>query len=141
MLFPPFNLFALSDGDSDLGQVVDYAPDLPFSGTAINRGWGARNKPLVERFNRAVNKAIAWFNTDANRDKAIALLTDAMQGKGKSIAQTYDFFRKIRFFEPTGKVSRKKIAEALTMLRSTGDVQSSFDMNKLFLPGVTELAD
>jgi NMT1/THI5 like len=31
ILFPPFNLLALAEGFSDLGGVVDYAPNLPFS--------------------------------------------------------------------------------------------------------------
>lgn len=136
MLFPPFNLFALADGYTELGLVVDYAPNLPFSGTVANRTWAAANQPLMTRYLRAINRAMTWFNTDANRDKAVAILVETMKGKPEDIAKTYDFFRRINFFELTGKVSRTKLAEIAGMLKADGDVPQDFDINKLILPGV-----
>lgn len=141
MLFPPFNLFALGDGFSNLGLVVDYAPNLPFSGTVMNRTWAEAHQALAKRYLSAINQAMAWFNTDANRDEAIAILVDAMHGKPEDLAKTYDFFRKINFFESTGKLSRTKIDEISNMLKTVGDIPKDFDVNRLILPSLVPMSD
>ena len=41
ILLPPFNFQAVAAGFNDLGLTVDYAKDLPFSGTVVNRHWAA----------------------------------------------------------------------------------------------------
>src|SRR4051794_11773924 len=43
LLLPPFNFYAESAGLRSLGLTVDYAPDLPFSGSLANRNWAAKN--------------------------------------------------------------------------------------------------
>lgn len=141
MLFPPFNLFALDDGFSNLGLVVDYAPNLPFSGTVANRTWANSHQALVKRYLSVITKAVAWFNTDANRNEAVAILVDAMHGKPENLAKTYDFFRKIGFFEPTGKLSRTKIEEIADMLKSTGDIPKDFDLNSLAISSLVPISN
>ena len=141
MLFPPFNLFALADGFSDLGLVVDHAPNLPFSGTAVNRTWADANKPIAERYLRAINRAIEFFNADANRDKAVGVLVEAMKGKPEDLGKTYDFFRRINFYAASSQVSRVKLNEIAAMLKADGDLPQDFDVNKLVLPGISQLTD
>ena len=141
ILFPPFNLLALADGFSDLGGVVDYAPNLPFSGTSVNKTWAEANKAVVDRYLRAINRAIDFFNTDANRDRAIAIMVDAMKGKQEDLAKTYDFFRRINFYSPTPQVSRTKVNEIINMMKASGDLPAEFEMDKIFLSGVTQVID
>jgi ABC-type nitrate/sulfonate/bicarbonate transport system substrate-binding protein len=141
ILFPPFNLFALAEGFSDLGGVVDYAPDLPFSGISVNRTWALANKSIVERYLRAINRAIEFFNTDANRTRAVALMAESMKGKPEDLTKTYDYFRKIGFYAPTAQVSRTKLKEVINMMREGGDLKGEFDVNKLFVPGLTLAVD
>jgi len=141
ILFPPFNLLALADGFSDLGGVVDYAPNLPFSGISVNKTWAEANKPIVAKYLRAINRAIEFFNTDANRDRAIAIMVDAMKGKQEDIAKTYDYFRRISFYSPTPQVSRTKVNEIIKMMKASGDLPAEFDMDKIFLSGVTQVID
>jgi ABC-type nitrate/sulfonate/bicarbonate transport system substrate-binding protein len=141
ILFPPFNLFALAEGFSDLGGVVDYAPDLPFSGISVNRTWALANKSIVERYLRAINRAIEFFNTDANRTRAVALMAESMKGKPEDLTKTYDYFRKIGFYAPTAQVSRTKLKEVINMMREGGDLKEEFDVNKLFVPGLTLAVD
>jgi ABC-type nitrate/sulfonate/bicarbonate transport system substrate-binding protein len=141
ILFPPFNLFALAEGFSDLGGVVDYAPDLPFSGISVNRTWALANKSIVERYLRAINRAIEFFNTDANRTRAVALMAESMKGKPEDLTKTYDYFRKIGFYAPTAQVSRTKLKEIINMMREGGDLKDEFDVNKLFVPGLTLAVD
>ena len=44
ILLPPFNFQAEAAGFNELGLTVDYAPELPFSGTVVNRNWAAKNR-------------------------------------------------------------------------------------------------
>ena len=44
ILLPPFNFHAEAAGFNELGLTVDYAPELPFSGTVVNRNWAAKNQ-------------------------------------------------------------------------------------------------
>ena len=141
ILTPPFSFRAEDAGYTNLGLVVDYAKDLPFSGTVINRSWAAGHKAVAQKFLAAYTKCILWFNDSKNRDEAIKILVDASHGKSKDIATSYDFFRKINFFEPTGKVSKAQLENIVKALEDIGDLDRSFDVNRLVMPGVTELAN
>jgi NitT/TauT family transport system substrate-binding protein len=141
ILFPPFNLFALAEGFSDLGGVVDYAPDLPFSGISVNRTWALSNKSVVERYLRAINRAIEFFNTDTNRNRTVTIMAEAMKGKPEDLAKTYDYFRQIGFYAPTAQVSRAKLNEIIAMMKAGGDFPQDLDINKLFVPGITQVGD
>jgi len=137
----PFNFRAEAEGFRNLGMVVDYVKDLPFSAIVVDAGWGASHKPLVQRFLAAYTKSIAWFYDDNNRDEAIAILINATNADTKDIALSYDFFRKIDFFEPTGKVSRTRLGNVMKVLQQFGDVDPALAVDRLVMPGVTEMTD
>ena len=54
---------------------------------------------------------------------------------------SYDYLRRIEYFEPTSKVSRAKLRNLVTMEQHAGSVAASFDIEKLAMPGLTELTD
>jgi NitT/TauT family transport system substrate-binding protein len=143
ILFPPITFHAEAAGFNSLGIVVDYAKNLPFMGMTVNKPWVAApgNKRRLEKFLAGFTKSVAWFYDDKNRDEAIKILAAETRGEPDDIVKTYDFFRKISFFEPTGKISKTKMTEILGVLKAAGDVDQSFDMNKLFMPGVTEIIE
>src|SRR5215471_9507691 len=41
ILLPPFNFYAESAGFTNLGLTVDYAKELPFTGTVVARAWAS----------------------------------------------------------------------------------------------------
>jgi hypothetical protein len=49
--------------------------------------------------------------------------------------------RKGHFFEPTGKVSRSKLTSLAKAMTSLGDLPGSVDVDRVLLPGVTQVAD
>jgi len=55
--------------------------------------------------------------------------------------KAYDFFRNGHFFEPTGKVSRGKLAALAKAMESLGDLPGALDVDKLVLPGVTQVVE
>src|SRR5919201_298305 len=130
ILLPPFNFHATAAGFSDLGLTVDYVKDLPFSGTVVNVGWANANKSTLHKLLAAHTRSVAWFEDDANRIEAVKILTTASGLKQDDVEKAYDFMLKGRFFEPTGKVSRGKLANLAAAMASLGDLSGSIDIDR-----------
>lgn len=140
MLAPPFNFRALDDGNVNLGNAVDFV-DMPFAGMAVNRTWAAANKRTVAKLIAVYNKTMAWFYDANNRDEAVAILLRSTKLRKQDAEATYAFLHDGKFFEPTGKVSRRKLGTLVEALHSLGDIAPSTNVDTLILPGVTQLAD
>ena len=140
ILLPPFNFQAVAQGYNELGRTVDFAPELPFSGTVVNLAWAKAHQDLLIRLLAAHAKSIAWFEDDRNRAEAVKMMVEASKLKPEEVEKSYDFFRKGRFFEPTGKISRKKIGALVDALVGLGDM-TQVDVEHLILPGVTQTTD
>jgi NitT/TauT family transport system substrate-binding protein len=141
ILLPPFNFFAESAGFRSIGLSVDYTPELPFTGAVVNRNWAAAHRATLDRLIAVHNQSMAWFLDPRNRDPAIALMVDATHQKTEDIAKAYDFLLGRKFFDPSGKVSRGRMNAMLAALRELGDVTPGLDIDRLLLPGVTQVTD
>src|SRR6202030_2874650 len=49
ILLPPFNFQAVAQGFNELGLTVDFAPELPFSGTVVNLNWAKTHAAVLAR--------------------------------------------------------------------------------------------
>jgi NitT/TauT family transport system substrate-binding protein len=141
ILLPPFNFQAEGQGFNNLGLTIEYAPELPFSGTVVNKAWAAKNQGLLQRILGAHSKSVEWFYDDKNRDEAIAILSSASSLKPDDVAKSYDFFRKNGFFDRTGSISRKKMEALIDALASLGDVQAKGNIERFVLTTVTKISD
>jgi len=141
ILLPPFDFQAVAKGFKSLGLTVDYVNDLPFSGTAVNNAWATANKPTLEKLMRAESKSIAWFEDGQNRAEALRILKTASSLSQDDIEKAYSFFRDGHYFEPTGKVSRSKLNALAKAMESLGDLPGALDVDKIVLPGVTQMTD
>jgi NitT/TauT family transport system substrate-binding protein len=141
VLLPPFNFYAESAGFSNLGLTIDYTPDLPFSGSVVNTKWAAGHRELMDRLTAVHNRSMAWFLDEQNRDAAITVMVEASKQKREDVAKAYDFLQAHKFFEATGRVSRSKMNAMLAALRELGDVSPSLTVDKMLLPGVTQVMD
>jgi NitT/TauT family transport system substrate-binding protein len=141
ILLPPFNFQAVAKGFKSLGLTVDYVKDLPFSGTAVNVAWANANKATLEKLLRAKSKSVAWFDDEQNRPGALRILKSASSMNEDDVFKAYNFFRDGHYFEPTGKVSRAKLNALAKAMESLGDLPGALDVDKLVLPGVTQMTD
>jgi NitT/TauT family transport system substrate-binding protein len=141
ILLPPFNFQAEAAGFRSLGLTIEYAPDLPFSGTVVNKAWAASHQAVLRRVLSAHTKSVEWFYDDRNRDEAIRLLVAASSLKPNDVEKSYDFFRKNSFFDRSGRISKAKMTALLEALKTLGDVQSPGNIERFLLPGVAELAE
>ena len=134
------NFRAGAAGFTNLGFIVDYAKNLPFSGISVNTAWAVRNKERLEKFLAAYTKAVVWFNDGGNRSEAVRILVEASKQSPEDTEKSYDMYRKIDFFETKGEVSKKKVAEIVDILRS--DMRDKpLDVDRLFLPNVTRVTE
>jgi NitT/TauT family transport system substrate-binding protein len=131
---PPYNFRGESVGLVALVNVPDKV-DLPFSGDQVDKNWALKNPDLLRRFLTAYGNAIKWFYDDAIREEAEALLVKHARSTKEDAKQSYDFFRKIGYFEPTGKISRKKLSALYGALEELGEKDLP-PLNQLILPGV-----
>lgn len=141
ILTSPFNFIGASAGFGVIGRTADYVTDLPQNGTVVNLKWAASRRATVEKFLAAMNKGVAWFRDDRNRDEAIKVLVDTGNLKQEDVAKSYDFFRKGEFFETSGNVSRAKLNAVIKTLTSLGDVPSNVTVDQMILPGLTKVVD
>jgi ABC-type nitrate/sulfonate/bicarbonate transport system substrate-binding protein len=141
ILLPPFNFQAEAQGFTNLGLTVDYTPELPFSGTVVNKAWAAAHQDLLKRLLDAHSKSVEWFYDDKNRDEAIAILGSVSNLKPDDIAKSYDFFLKNKFFDRSGAISRKKMTALIDALTTLGDVQAKGNIERFVMPDVARIAD
>jgi NitT/TauT family transport system substrate-binding protein len=141
ILTVPFNFYGETAGFTNVGFTFDTLPDMPFAAMAVNRNWAGANPKVVQRFLSVIAKGVAWFEDEKNRPEAVKLMLGHSKAKQEDIERSYDFLRGKHLFEPTGKVSRKKVGAAVDALRELGDIPPDFAVDRLFLPGVTQVVD
>src|SRR5262244_2806617 len=141
ILLPPFNFYAESAGFTNLGLTIDYARELPFTGTVVGRAWASVRNATLDKLLLVNSKSMAWFSDPANRAEAIKIMVEASKLKQDDVAKSYDFLHKNEFFETAGKLSKTKMGALLNALKGFGDVEGSIDIERFVLPGVTELSD
>jgi NitT/TauT family transport system substrate-binding protein len=141
ILAPPFSFRAEAAGFSNLGRTIDYVKDLPFAGTVVNRTWASANRRPVEKVLAVYDKSIAWFHDDRNRAEAVKMMVAVSKMQPEDVEKSYDFLISGKFLEPTGRVSRTKLSALVGTLAQLGDIPSGFDIERLILPGVTQLSD
>jgi hypothetical protein len=71
----------------------------------------------------------------------VRILVAVSKLKQEDVEKAYDFMRKGEFFEPTGKVSRSKLNALAKAMASLGDLPGTIDIERVVLPGITQLAD
>ncbi len=140
ILTPPFNFAAESAGFVNLGNVNEFV-DMPFAGIAINTRWAESNKAVLGRIVGAYNQSIAWLYDRKNRAEAVQILNKVSRLKIEDAEKAYDYLIGGKFFEPTGKVSKALVGKLVEALESVGDVPKGFPVDRLFMAGVTQVAD
>ena len=141
ILLPPSNFQLQNAGYNDLGLAMQYAPELAFSGTVVNKAWAARDANLVKRVLAAQSKSTEYFYDTQNRAEAVRILVAVSGQKPEDVEKSYDFFTKNNFFDRTGKISRLKMNALIDTLVGLGDVQTRGNIERFLLPGVAELSD
>jgi ABC-type nitrate/sulfonate/bicarbonate transport system substrate-binding protein len=141
IVVPPFNFQAEAAGFTRLGLTIDTSSDLPFSGTVANRTWAAARRDALQKLLSAQQKSVAWFYDQRNRAEAVKILGEQSSIKPADIEKSYDFYRDGRYFDDTGKLSRRKLGNLLDVLQKLGDIEDARSIERFLLAGVTQVSD
>jgi ABC-type nitrate/sulfonate/bicarbonate transport system substrate-binding protein len=141
VVLPPVNFQAAKAGFVTLGYAADYVKDLPFTGMAVHKRWAAANLSAAKRVLAATDKSVAWLADPSHREEAVELLVKVARSSKEDAEASYDYLKRIEYFEPSSKISRKKLRNLVAMEQSAGTVVPGFDIDRLAMPGLTELVD
>ena len=141
ILLPPSNFQIQNQGYNDLGLTMQYAPELAFSATVVNRAWATRSADVLKRVHTAQSKSIEYLYDPNNRAEAVRILVKVSGQKAEDVEKSYDFFIKNNFFDRTGKISRQKLNALVDALVGFGDLPARGNIERFLLPGVAQLSD
>jgi len=141
MLAPPVSFFAEDSGFHSVGLIMDYAPDLPFSGTVVSLPYAAQHRDTLVKLLAVIDKSVAWFDDPANRTEAVDIMTNEMKSARAPVERSYDFLRKINYFAPTNAISRARMQNLINAMKALGDIKSDIIPDKIVVPGLTRLVD
>ena len=114
---------------------------MPFAGMAVNRPWAEANAALLKRFLDAYDKGVAWFYDPKNREAAVKMQMDVSKIKQDEVEKAYGFLHDKNLFEPTGNSLRRKGRHRHRCVAQLGDIPADFKLDRLLLPGVTQITD
>jgi NitT/TauT family transport system substrate-binding protein len=141
MLAPPVNFFAEDAGFRNIGVILDYAGDLPFSATDVSLAYAARHKETLTRLLAALDESVAWFDDPANRSEAVDILVRQMKSPRESVERSYDYLRKIDYFARSNEVSRSRMQNLINAMKALGDIKSGITPERVVMPGLARLVD
>ncbi|HEY3918899.1 MAG TPA: ABC transporter substrate-binding protein [Stellaceae bacterium] len=140
-LAPPLSFIAQGDGFRSLGIAGDYAKDLPFTGSIVNRSWAAAHPEAAKDFFAANDAATDWFRDPAHRDAAIKILIDMGKSNPADAARSYDFLHGGDYFDDSHAVSRRAVAALVAALHELGDSDVNPTPEQTVIAGVTALGE
>jgi NitT/TauT family transport system substrate-binding protein len=141
MLAPPVSFFAEDSGFHSIGLIMDYAPDLPFSGTVASLAYAAAHRDTLIKLLAVIDEGVAWFDDPANRTEAVDILVKEMKSARAPVERSYDFLRKIDYFAPTNAISRARMQNLINAMKGLGDIKTDITPDKIVVPGLTRLVD
>jgi NitT/TauT family transport system substrate-binding protein len=141
MLPPPVNFFAEDAGFHNVGMILDYTADLPFSATDVSLAYAARHKDTLAKVLAALDKSVAWFNDPVNRSGAVDILAREMKSPREPVERSYDYLRKIDYFARNNEVSRLRMQNLINAMKALGDIKSGITPERVVMSGLTHLVD
>jgi ABC-type nitrate/sulfonate/bicarbonate transport system substrate-binding protein len=141
ILLPPSNFQVQSQGYNDLGLAMQYAPELAFSGTVVNKAWATRSAEVLKRVLAAQSNSTEYLYDPKNRAEVVSILVKVSGQKPEDVDKSYGFFNNNNFFDRTGKISRAKMNALIDALVGLGDVKTPGNIERFLLPGVAQLSD
>jgi NitT/TauT family transport system substrate-binding protein len=141
MLVPPTAFAAEKAGFKNIAMIKDYAADLPMASADSTVAWANAHRDLAKGLIAALDKSIAWFDDDKNKDEAIDILLKVSHADRDQVAESYDFTRKIGMYDTNNAISRTDLQHLIDAMKSIGDLQGvSVTPDQLVIADLTPLA-
>ena len=123
MLLPPESFVARQDGFRNIAWIKDYAGDMPFASADATDAWIDVHRDTAKKLIHVLDRSIAWFYDEKNRDEAINILVKVSHADRALVAQSYDLVHKVGMFPESNAVSRAGLQHLIDAMKSIGDLQ------------------
>ncbi len=114
----PWNYVAEEAGMNNLGDVIKYVPDWQFVSVNANSQWAARNRDLLVRFLRVMNRGTEWLY--ANRAAGSAIAARELPAPLPHAERAWDFFTGTNALTRDMSVNRTGVAKVIATLQEAG---------------------
>jgi len=141
MLTPPAIFFAEDAGFRNVGMILDYTKDLPFSAMDVSLAYARTHRDILAKLLVVIDRSVAWFNEDAHRDESINILAREMKSNRDPVARSYDYFRKIDYFARSNAVSRARLQSLVNEMKALGDIKHDIALERVVMPNLAHLVD
>jgi ABC-type nitrate/sulfonate/bicarbonate transport system substrate-binding protein len=141
MLQPPVNFFAEDAGFRNVGMIMDYAMNLPFSGMDVSLAYAGKHRDTLAKLLGSLDKSIAWFSDMSHRDEAVDILVREMKSARDPVERSYDYLRKIDYFAHNNEISRSRMQNLINEMKALGDIKTDITPDRIVVPGLTRLVD
>ena len=123
LLTQPFDFAAERQGYRRLVDQWDYPLDYQFIGYGVRRDWAQSHEDALVRYLRGFRAASRWLHDPANRDAAVALLSDEVKLQPEDAQATYDLLiARLKAFSPEGVIAERAMQGVLDSIVALGDL-------------------
>ena len=142
VVLPPLN-FQADEGGLRHARLCRGLRERP----AVHRHGGApalgRRKPVGRQARPCGNRQERRLARGPRRiaSEAVELLVKVARSSKEDAEASYDYLKRIEYFEPSSKISRKKLRNLVDDGAARRDRRPGFDIDRLAMPGLTELVD
>jgi ABC-type nitrate/sulfonate/bicarbonate transport system substrate-binding protein len=134
MMGQPEDLRLMDEGYRRLGLTSDSIPLYAFAPLFTNRAWARANAELVVRFLRGHLRTLAWLNDPANKEEAIAILSEATNTEERYARQTYEMYvEQGHAFPDRGELPLEAIEWTLRVMADGGELEPPLPPASRFL--------
>ena len=124
----PLSYIAEDAGYTNLGSVIPFVPDWQFTTINADLTWAAKNREVVVRFLRGVQRGRDFMNTNPDETAAIAAheLKTTVALAARALAET----DKLGILDPTLSLTEPGLRKVFSTLQLAGDIAAgeTFDV-------------
>ena len=126
----PLSYIAEDAGFTNLGSVIPFVPDWQFTTINADLNWAAKNRDVVVRFLRGVQRGRDFMATNPKETAGIAAqeLKTSVALASRAMAET----EKLEILDPTLSLSEPGLRKVVATLQLAGDIAAGekFDIGK-----------
>jgi NitT/TauT family transport system substrate-binding protein len=125
----PLSYEAEAAGFNNLGSVIPYVPDWQFTTVNADRTWAEKNRDVLVRFLRALQKGRDFINT--NREAVAEIAAEELRTSVELATRALGDTERLGILDPQLAISEPGIVRVFETLQKSGDIAADrkFDLN------------
>ena len=141
MLTPPAIFFAEDAGFRNVGMILDYTKDLPFSAMDVSLAYARTHRDTLAKLLVVIDRSVAWFNEDAHRDEFDRHSCQGNEVEPRSCGAELRLFSQDRSFCSQQRRFACRLQSLVNEMKALGDIKRDVDLELVVMPNLARLVD